>query len=62
MNVQRVERIPDFVRDAGGQQSQCLNALAFNGLKGLLPRFGGIVQNQGDSGTASRLAIEWRSV
>jgi hypothetical protein len=33
MDVQRVERIADFVRDAGRQQRQCLDAFAFDGLK-----------------------------
>ena len=46
MNVQRVERIPDFVCHAGGKQRERLHPLAFNGFKGLLPRLGGVVQNE----------------
>ena len=62
MNVQRVERIADFMRDAGRQQRQRLDALAFDGLKGFLPRLGRVVQNQRHAGTAGRLAIERRGV
>ena len=62
MNVQRVERIADFVRHAGGQQSQRLDALAFNGLKGFLPRLGRIMQNQRHAGTAGGFAIQRRGV
>ena len=62
MNVQRVERIADFMRDAGGEQRQRLHAFAFDGLEGLLPRLGGVVQNQRHAGAAGRLAIQRRGV
>ena len=62
MNVQRVERIADFVRDAGGEQRERLHALAFDGLKGFLPRLGRVVQNQRHAGTAGGLAVERRGV
>ena len=62
MNVQRVERIADFVRDAGGEQRERLHALAFNGFKGLLPRLGGIVQNERHPGTAGSLAVQRRGI
>jgi hypothetical protein len=52
MNVQRVERIADFMRDAGGEQRQRLDAFAFDGLEGFLPRLGRVVQNQRHAGTA----------
>jgi len=45
MNVQRVERIADFVRDAGGEQRERLHAFALNGFKSFLPRLGCVVQN-----------------
>ena len=44
MNVQGVERIADFVRHAGGQQGQRLDAFALDGFEGLLPRFGRVVK------------------
>ena len=62
MNVQRVERIADFVRDAGGEQRERLDALAFNGFKGFLPRLGRIVQNERHAGTAGSLAVERRGI
>ena len=62
MNVQRVERIADFVRDARGQQRERLHAFAFDGLEGFLPRLGRVVQNQRHAGTAGRLAVERRGV
>ena len=62
MNVQRIERISDFMRHAGRQQCERLDALAFNGLEGFLPRLGGIVQNERDAGTAGGFAIERRGV
>ena len=62
MNVQRVERIADFVGDAGGEQRERLDALAFDGFKGFLPRLGRVVQNQRDAGTAGGLAVERRGV
>ena len=55
MDVQRVERIADFMRDAGREQRQGLDALAFDGLEGFLPRLGRIVQNQRHAGTAGGL-------
>ena len=62
MDVQRVERIADFVRHAGRQQRQRLDPLAFDGFKRFLPRLGGIVQNQRHAGTALRLAVQRRGV
>ena len=62
MNVQRVERIADFVRDTGGEQRERLHPLAFNGFKGLLPRLGGVVQNQRHAGTARGFAVQRRGV
>ncbi len=62
MNVQRVERIADFVRHARRQQRQRLHALAFDGLERLLPRLGRVVQNQRHAGTAGGLAIQRRGV
>ena len=62
MNMQRVERIADFMRDAGGEQRERLYALAFNGLECFLPRFGGVVQNKGNPGTAGGFAIERRGI
>ena len=62
MNVQRVERIADFMRHAGRQQRERLDALAFDGLKGFLPRLGRVVQNQRHAGTAGGFAIQRRGV
>ena len=62
MDVQRVERIADFVRDAGGEQRERLDAFAFDGLKRFLPRLGRVMQNQRHAGTAGGLAIERRRV
>ena len=62
MDVQGVERIADFMGDAGGQQRQRLDPLALDGLEGLLPRLGGVVQNQGHAGAAGGFAIERRGV
>ena len=53
MDVQRVERIADFVRDAGGEQRERLHAFALDGFKGLLPRLGRVMQNERDAGTAA---------
>ena len=52
MNMQRVERVADFVRDAGRQKRQRMEPLALDGLKGLLPRFRRVVQDQGHARTA----------
>ncbi len=62
MNVQRVERIADFVRDTGGKQRERLHPLAFNGFKGLLPRLGGVVQNERHPGTAGGFAVQRRGI
>ena len=62
MNVQRIERVADFVRDAGGEQRERLHAFAFNGLECFLPRFGRVVQDERHPGTAGGLAIEGRGV
>ena len=62
MDVQRVERIADFVRHAGRQQRQRLDAFAFDGFKGFLPRLGRVVQNQRHAGTARGFAIQRRGV
>jgi len=62
MNVQRVERISDFVRDTGGEQRERLYALALDGCKGLLPRLGRVVQNERDAGTAGGFAVKRRSI
>ena len=50
------------MRDTRRQQRQGLNPLAFDGFKGLLPGFGGVVQNEGDSGAPGSLTIEWRGI
>jgi hypothetical protein len=52
MNVERVERIADFMRDARRQQRQRLDTLAFDGFKSFLPRFGRIVQDERHAGFA----------
>jgi hypothetical protein len=62
MDVQRVERIADFVRDAGREQRQRLDAFAFDGFKRFLPRLGRVVQNQRHAGTARGLAVQRRGV
>ena len=62
VNVQGVERIADFMGDAGRQQGQRLDALALDGLDGLLAGFGGVVQDQRDAGAAGGFAIERRGV
>ena len=45
MNVERVERIADFVRDARRQEGQRPDPLAFDRIERFLPRFSGVVQN-----------------
>ena len=50
MDMQRVQRIADFVRHAGRQQGQRLDAFALDGFEGFLPRLGGIVKNQRQTG------------
>ncbi len=62
MDVQRVERVADLVRDAGRQKGQGMKPFAFDGLEGLLPRFGGVVQNQGHARTAPGLPVQGRGV
>ncbi len=62
MNVQGVERVADFVGHAGRQQRQGMNALALDGFKRLLPRLGGVVQNQGHAGAALGVAVQRRGV
>ena len=62
MDVQRVERIADLMRNARGEQGERLHALAFDGFKRFLPRFGRVMQNQRHAGTALCLAIERRGV
>ena len=62
MDVQRVERIADFVRDAGREQRQRLDALAFDGLKCFLTRLGRVVQNQRHAGTARGFAVQRRGI
>ncbi len=62
MNVQGVERVADLVRHAGRQERQGMKPLALDGLKGLLPRFGGVVQNQRHARTAARLSVQRRGV
>ena len=46
MDVQRIQRIADLVRDTRRQQGQRLHPFAFDGFKSFLPRLGGVVQNQ----------------
>jgi hypothetical protein len=62
MDVQGVERISDLMGDAGGKQGQRLDALGFDGRKGLFPRFGRIMDDQRQPGTARRLSIQGRDV
>ena len=62
MNAQGVQRVAKLVRHAGRQQGQGLDALALDRLVGLLPRLGGVVQNQRHAGAALGLAIERRGV
>ena len=62
MDVQRVERIADFVRHARREQRQRLHAFAFDGLESFLPRLGRVVQNQRHAGTARGLAVQRRGV
>ena len=62
MNVQGVQRIAEFMRNAGGEQRQRLDTFALDGIEGLLPRFGGIMQNQRNTRAARRLAIQRRGV
>ena len=62
MNVEGVEGIADFMGDAGGQQRQRLNALALDGLNGLLAGLGGVVEDERDAGAAGGFAIERRRV
>ena len=62
MDVQCVERIADLMRDTGRQQCEGLDALALDGLKGFLPRFGCVVQDQRDAGTAPRFTVQRRGV
>ena len=62
VDVQRVQRIADLMRDAGGQERQRLHPFAFDGLKGFFPRLGRIVQDQRHAGTARGLAIQRRGI
>ena len=62
MNVQRVERIADFMGDARRQQRQRLDAFVLDGFNGLLPGFRRVVQNQRQAGTARRFAVQRRGV
>ena len=62
MNMEGVEGVADFVGDAGGQQGQGLNALALDGFDGLLPGFGGVMEDEGDAGAAGSFAVERRGV
>ena len=43
MDVQRIERVADLVCDAGGQQRECLDALALDDLKGFLLLLGSVI-------------------
>ena len=45
MNIQRVQRIPKFVRDAGGEQCQRRNFFRFQRRRRALPGFGDIPEN-----------------
>ena len=62
MNVECVQRIANFVRDARGQKCERLNAFTFDSLKCFLARLGRVVQNQRNAGPAHRFAIERRGV
>src|SRR5262245_11882108 len=62
MDVQCIERIPDFVRHAGGKQRQRLNAFALDGLERLLSCFGRIVQNQGQPRSPLAFSVKRRCV
>ena len=57
VNVQCVERVADLMSDAGGQQGERLNALAFHGLERFLAGFGGVVENERQTGGAGGGAI-----
>jgi hypothetical protein len=56
--MQGIERITNFVSDAGGQESQGLDFFTFDGVNGLLARFGGVVKNESDPGAARGCAIK----
>ena len=62
MNVQSVEGVADFMGDAGGQQRQRLNSLAFDCLDVLLAGFGLVMEDEGDPGAAGGLTVERRRV
>ncbi len=62
MNVEGVERVADFMGDAGCQQCQRLDALALDGLQRLLSGFGGVVEDERDTGAASGFAVKRGSV
>src|SRR6185312_16267031 len=62
MDVQCVEWVADLVRDARGEQRERLDAFALDGFERLLPRLGGIMQNQCHTRTAGGFAIEWSGV
>ena len=45
MDVERIERIADLVRNTRGEQGQRLDAFALDGFVSFLARFGYVVQN-----------------
>src|SRR5215468_2684187 len=58
MNVQRVQRISNFMRHTRGEQRQCLAAFALNRFKGLLPRFRRVMQDESNTGAACGFTVQ----
>jgi hypothetical protein len=58
VDVERVERVADLVSDARGEESEGLDAFAFDGLKGFLPGFGRVVEDESEAGSAYGVAVE----
>jgi hypothetical protein len=58
MDVQRIEGIADLVGEAASQEGQRMDPFGLDRLGGGLPGFGGITENQDESGTPGCGTIE----
>ena len=60
--MEGVKRIAQLVGDTRGEEREGLHPLALDGLEGLLPGLGGVVEDERDAGGAGGLAIQRRGV
>src|ERR1043166_2420426 len=58
MDVERVQRVADFMRHTGSKQRECLEPFALDRFKGLLSSLGRIVNDERHTSRASAFTVE----